>query len=64
MNWNGWSDFVHMGGYALYVWGSFGVTAILIAGEILLLGMRRKKALKLALRAVQYGKVKNDEDAA
>ncbi|MCE5182696.1 MAG: heme exporter protein CcmD [Betaproteobacteria bacterium] len=64
MNWNGWSEFIHMGGYALYVWGSFGVTAILIAGEILLLRVRRKQVLKLALRAVQYGKVKNDEDAA
>lgn len=64
MNWNSWSEFFHMGGYALYVWGSFGVTAILIAGEIVLLRAHRQKALRMARRAIQYGKVKNDEDAA
>ncbi|MDD5328599.1 MAG: heme exporter protein CcmD [Sulfuricella sp.] len=56
MNWQTWSEFIHMGGYALYVWGSFGVTALLIAGEIVLLGAHRRKALTLARRTVQYGK--------
>lgn len=64
MNWHSWSEFFHMGGYAPYVWGSFGVTAILIVGEALLLGAHRKKALRSARRTIQYGKVKNDEDAA
>ena len=43
MNWAGWSDFFRMGGYALYVWGSYGVTFALIAAEIALLVMRRRK---------------------
>jgi heme exporter protein D len=34
MVWNSWSDFFAMGGYGLYVWGSFGVTAAVIAAEI------------------------------
>lgn len=34
--------FFEMGGYALYVWPSFGVTAVLMALEPLLL--RRRKA--------------------
>jgi heme exporter protein D len=34
MIWNSWSDFWAMGGYALYVWGSFGVTAALIVIEM------------------------------
>jgi heme exporter protein D len=46
MNWASWSDFLAMGGYAGYVWGSFGVAAGLIAVEILLLGSRRRTALE------------------
>ena len=30
MNWTSWSDFAAMGGYGLYVWGSFGMTALTI----------------------------------
>jgi len=62
VNWNSWSEFFHMGGYAFYVWGSFAVTAILVAGEILLLRSRWQKALELALNTVKYGKVNNDEN--
>ncbi|PWB58425.1 MAG: heme exporter protein CcmD [Nitrosomonadales bacterium] len=64
MNWNGWTEFFHMGGYALYVWGSYGVTAALIIGELVLLRMRRQKALQLAKRSVKYGKVESDESTA
>ena len=63
MNWNSWSEFFHMGGYALYVWGSYAVTAVLIAGAILLLRARRQNALKQALRAVKYGKAEKDTDS-
>jgi heme exporter protein D len=48
MNWSSWSEFFAMGGYALYIWGSYGVAAGLIAMEIILLGQRRRRALKLA----------------
>lgn len=34
MNWNSWSDFIAMGGYGLYVWGSFLVTAGIFVAEI------------------------------
>ena len=31
MNWNSVSEFIHMGGYGLYVWGSYSmVTAVMI----------------------------------
>jgi heme exporter protein D len=36
------SEFFAMGGYALYVWGSFGVTALLLIAEPLLLRNRYK----------------------
>lgn len=45
MNWASWNDFFRMGGYALYVWGSYGVTLALIAAEIVLLIQRRRKVL-------------------
>jgi heme exporter protein D len=34
MRWESWSQFWAMGGYALYVWGSVGVTALLLAVEV------------------------------
>ena len=34
MRWESWSQFWAMGGYAVYVWGSVGVTALLMAFEV------------------------------
>jgi heme exporter protein D len=45
VNWASWSDFFTMGGYALYVWGSYAVTAGLIVVEIALLVLRRRGIL-------------------
>lgn len=42
MNWGSASNFWHMGGYGLYVWGSYAVTALCIAGELFLLARRRR----------------------
>ena len=40
MNWGSISAFLHMGGYGLYVWGSFGMTLLLLALETALLSRR------------------------
>lgn len=51
MNWGGWNEFWAMGGYALYVWGSYAVTLALIVAEIVALRLRRRsaqEALRLA----------------
>lgn len=45
-----WSEFWHMGGYALYVWPSFGVTALLMIAEPLLLGGRCREARRRIAR--------------
>ncbi len=45
MQWNSFSDFLAMGGYAFYVWGSFGVTAVALACEMWLIHRRRLNAL-------------------
>jgi len=37
-----WSKFFSMGGYGLYVWGSYGVTFVLLTGEVLMLWKRKR----------------------
>lgn len=46
MNWGSFSAFLHMGGYAFYVWSSFGLSFLLLALELLLLSGRRRTLLK------------------
>jgi heme exporter protein D len=52
MNWNSASDFFNMGGYGLYVWGSYAVTTALLVIEPLLAAQRRRNALEHARDAV------------
>jgi len=52
MNWNNASEFFAMGGYGLYVWGSYAVTAALLVIEPLLAAQRRRKALEHARDAI------------
>ena len=42
MIWQSWNDFFKMGGYALYVWGSFIVVAIFMVAEVIALRFRNK----------------------
>ena len=53
LNWASWSDFVAMGGYGLYVWGSFGVTALVMLIEVGSLSFRRKAARRMAAHSDQ-----------
>ena len=46
MNWHSVSEFFAMGGYALYVWGSFGACALVLALEPLLVGKRHGEVLR------------------
>ena len=45
MSWNSPAEFFAMGGYALYVWGSFGACALLMIVEPLLAIRRRNNAI-------------------
>ena len=49
MNWGSPAAFFAMGGYAFYVWGSFGACALAFLIEPLLLNQRRRQAVQ-ALR--------------
>lgn len=49
IHWNSFGEFLAMGGYGLYVWGSFGVTALVMVAEPIL-AVRNRKALIARLR--------------
>ena len=48
MIWENWGDFLAMGGYARYVWGSFAVTALALLLEQAALRARRRAAERLS----------------
>ena len=45
MQWNNAAEFFAMGGYGIYVWGSFGVTALALVVEVWLIRRRRAAAI-------------------
>ncbi len=55
MNWGSASEFFAMGGYGLYVWSAYAVTAVLMVVEPLLAARRHRQARRQLAR-------KPDED--
>ena len=57
MNWGSFNEFAAMGGYGLYVWGSYAVTAIALVAEIGFVRRRNRVARQhlLRLRGAQTG---------
>jgi heme exporter protein D len=55
-------EFFHMGGYALYVWGSFGMTALLMIIEPVLVRKLRKTTLQRISRLVRSKNVLREQD--
>lgn len=52
MSFSNWSEFFHMGGYAFYVWISYGLTLIVLAGLVIAAWRRQRRLLQeLARRA-------------
>ena len=47
MHWNSVSEFLAMGGYGFYVWGSFGVTFICMALELWQINKRRQRVTQM-----------------
>ena len=54
MNWNNVSEFINMGGYGLYVWGSYLMVAAVIALEVVQLRSRARE-LDAAKEQTQEG---------
>ena len=51
MQWGSVSEFLAMGGYGLYVWGGYVVTAVVIAAEVVTLVRRRRTLRKQESRS-------------
>jgi heme exporter protein D len=61
MHWNSFSEFLAMGNHGLYVWGSVGVTALLMILEPILLIQGRTRLLTRLQR--QFRAEKSDRSA-
>jgi len=55
MNWHSLQDFLAMGGYGAYVWGSFSVVCALMALEVWALARRERKAQSALARQPDGG---------
>lgn len=53
MSWSSASEFFAMGGYGLYVWGSYAVTAVVMLAEPLLAAARHAQARRDAARVIE-----------
>jgi heme exporter protein D len=51
VNWRSADEFFAMGGYGLYVWGSYAVTALVMLAEPLLARRRHRLALRDAAQS-------------
>ncbi len=47
------AEFFDMGGYALYVWGSFGVSALLMVAEPIMVRSHRRAVLQRIARIIR-----------
>ena len=47
------TEFLHMGGYGFYVWGSYGVAAIVLIANIVLPIYQRKSMLNKLTRQLK-----------
>lgn len=50
MQWSSWSEFFSMGGKGFYVWGSYGVTLVLLVAEVVMLRARKRRLVRDAPR--------------
>ena len=51
MNWTSWTEFFRMGGYAFYVWTSFGLALIVLSGNVIWAVKRKHRVVADLKRA-------------
>lgn len=60
MNWSSPAEFFAMGGYGLYVWGSFGICALAFVAEPFLIGRRHKEIVRTLRRQAMAEKLETE----
>ncbi len=58
--WESFSDFISMGGYARYVWVAYAMVLICFVGELISLGRRRQKAARELILEARAHKAEED----
>ena len=53
IHWASFSDFIAMGGYGAYVWGSFGATALIMAIEPIVASRNHKSTIARLKRQIR-----------
>jgi heme exporter protein D len=61
MHWGSASEFFAMGGYAVYVWGSYGVTALFLVLEVILVMLRKRTITQRLSRRIRMRIEVNNE---
>lgn len=61
MIWNSASEFFAMGGYGLYVWGSFGACAVAFVVEPLLIRQRHSQIVRTLRRQAAAEKLEMEQ---
>lgn len=61
MNWHSAGEFFAMGGYAFYVWGSYGVTALFLMLEVVLVIARKRTITQRLGRRIRMRLEVNNE---
>jgi heme exporter protein D len=65
VNWSSWSEFFAMGGYGIYVWGSYIVTFICVISELLLISRRHRTLIETyGLIHESYAEENSDNEAS
>jgi heme exporter protein D len=53
-----WSEFIHMGGYAFYVWTSYGIGLVVLAANVVLPLVTRKQVIRRLRRRYRREQMK------
>ena len=57
-----WSEFFDMGGYAFYVWTSYGLTLVMVVANILMPMLQRRKVIAKVKRAIKRDVVREQRE--
>ncbi len=55
------SEFFHAGGYGFYIWGSYGMAILLMAGELIAVKQQYRTILKRLSRMARINAAEEDE---
>lgn len=61
MKWGSAGDFFAMGGYAFYVWGSYGMAALFMLTEVVLTVLRKRTIAQRLSRRIRMRIEVNNE---